>query len=123
MLSDGNYGKILSYFDRQFWSGKTDETNWNYYGRILDWYFENSVYCIDHLSIEDYFDANGGFEYSETSFFADQYGGIHGEKRLKLIQVVLNLLNASTVNQEQSQHIIRVITNVLDRDNVIVDIP
>ena len=123
MLSDGNYGKILSYFDRQFWSGKTDEENWNYYGRILDWYFENSVHCIDHLSIEDYFDANGGFEYSETAFFADQYGGIHGEKRLKLIQAVLNLLNASTVNQEQSQHIIRVITNVLDRDNVIVDIP
>ena len=123
MLTDGNYGKILSYFDRQFWSGKTDETNWNYYGRILDWYFENSVYCIDHLGVEDYFDANGGFEYSETEFFADQYGGITGEKRLKLIQAVLNLLNASTVNQEQSQHIIRVITNVLGRDNVIVDIP
>lgn len=123
MLTDGNYGKILSYFDRQFWSGKTNETNWNYYGRILDWYFENSVYCIDHLGVEDYFDANGGFEYSETEFFADQYGGITGEKRLKLIQAVLNLLNASTVNQEQSQHIIRVITNVLGRDNVIVDIP
>lgn len=123
MLSDGNFNKILIYFDRQFWSGKTDETNWNYYGRILDWYFENSVYCIDHLGVEDYFDANGGFEYSETELFADQYGGVSGEKRLKLIQAVLNLLKASTVNRDQSQHIIKVITNVLARDNVIVEIP
>lgn len=123
MLTDGNYGKILSYFDRQFWSGKTDETNWNYYGRILDWYFDNSVYCIDHLSVKDYFDANGSFNYSETEFFADQYGDIVGEKRLELIQTVLNLLKASVVNQEQSKHIISVITNVLGRDNVIVDIP
>lgn len=123
MLTDKNFGKILSYFDRQFWSAKTDETNWNYYGRVLDWYFENSVYCIDHLSVEDYFDTNGGFEYRETELFLNQYGGIAGEKRLKLIQIVLNLIKASTVNQEQSQHIIKVITNVLSRDNVIVEIP
>ena len=123
MLSDRNYGKILSYFDRQFWGGKTDETNWNYYGRILDWYFENSVYCIDHLDIEDYFDANGGFPYKEKESFADQYGSVDGENRLRLIQAVLNLLKASTVNRDQSQHIIGVIANVLARDNVIVDIP
>lgn len=123
MLSDGNFAKILSYFDRQFWSGKTDETNWNYYGRILDWYFENSVYCIDHLGVEDYFDANGGFDYNETEFYTDQYGNIAGEKRLKLIQAVLNLLKVSTVNRDQSQHIIQVIANVLARDNVIVENP
>lgn len=123
MLTDGNYGKILSYFDRQFWGGKTDETNWNYYGRILDWYFENSVYCIDYLNVEDYFDSNGGFVYGETDLFAEQYADIVGENRLKLIQAILNLLRASTVNREQSRHIIQVITKVLGRDNVIVDVP
>ena len=123
MLTDGNYGKILSYFDRQFWDGKTDETNWNYYGRILDWYFENSVYCIDYMNVEDYFDSNGGFAYGETERFAEQYADIVGENRLKLIQDVLNLLRASTVNREQSQHIIQVLTKVLGRDNVIVDAP
>lgn len=57
MLSDANYSKILNYFDRQFWSIKTDETNWQYNGIILDWYFESSVFCIDYLDISDYFTA------------------------------------------------------------------
>lgn len=123
MLTDSNYNKILNYFDRQFWSGKTDETNWNYYGLILDWYFDNSVFSIDYLNIEDYFDVNGGFSFSETKFFSDQYSDIQGLERLKLIQNVLNLLKVSTVNQEQNEHIITVITKVLERDNIKVIIP
>ena len=54
MLSDANFSKILNYFDRQFWTRKTDDTNWQYDGIILDWYFESSVYCIDYLDINDY---------------------------------------------------------------------
>lgn len=68
MLTDSNYNKILNYFDRQFWSGKTDETNWNYYGLILDWYFDNSVFSIDYLNIEDYFDVNGASLFLKQNF-------------------------------------------------------
>lgn len=118
MLSDTNYTKILSYFDHQFWDGKTDETNWHYYGIILDWYFENSVFCIDYLDVEDYFDSNGGFPFSETEPFSQQYATVEGTKRLELIQTVLNLIKVSTVNTAQSEHIITVITNVLARDTV-----
>jgi len=118
MLSDGNYSKILNYYDRQFWGRKTDETNWHYEGIILDWYFDNSVYCIDYLNIEDYFDNNGGFMFLETKTFSDQYSSLTGLKRLQLIQAILNLLNAATVNKEQSQHIITVISKVLARDMV-----
>ena len=123
MLSDTNYSKILNYFDRQFWDAKTDETNWHYYGIILDWYFDNSVYCIDYLDVADYFDSNGGFSFSETETFSQQYAAVDGLKRLELIQAVLNLIKASTVNTEQSEHIITVITNVLARDTVKVIIP
>lgn len=37
MLSDANYSKILNYFDRQFWSIKTDETNWQYIPLAIRW--------------------------------------------------------------------------------------
>lgn len=70
MLSDSNYSKILDYFDRQYWGGKTTETNWNYYGITLDWYFENSVLCIDFLDIVDYFDSNGSFAFIDTENFS-----------------------------------------------------
>lgn len=122
MLSDTNYSKVLNYFDRQFWSRKTDETNWHYDGIILDWYFNNSVFCIDYLDVEDYFDNNGGFSFSETVPFAEQYSTVSNIKRLELIQAVLNLLNASSVNQEQNQHIISVVSNVLIRDMVKVTV-
>ena len=123
MLTDVNYLKILDYFDRQFWEGKTSETGWHYYGLVLDWYFDNSVFCIDYLDVADYFDNNGGFSFSETEFLAQQYKTVDDIKRLELIQAVLNLLNASTVNREQSKHIITVITKVLSRDMIIVNIP
>ena len=121
MLSKKNYKKILDYFDRQFWTGKSDETGWNYYGLILDWYFENSVYCIDYLDVEDYFDNNGEFSFSETKHFSEQYADLNGAKQLELIQAILNLINKSTVNREQNQRIISAITNVLGRDMVKVD--
>ena len=121
MLSKKNYKKILDYFDRQFWTGKSDETGWNYYGLILDWYFENSVYCIDYLDVEDYFDNNGEFSFSETEHFSEQYANLNGAKQLELIQAILNLINKSTVNKEQNQRIISAITNVLGRDMVKVD--
>lgn len=90
---------------------------------ILDWYFDNSVFCIDYLDIADYFDNNGGFSFSETVPFSEQYVAIKGIKRLELIQAVLNLLKASTVNPEQNQHIISVISKVLTRDMVKVVVP
>lgn len=123
MLSDANYSKILNYFDRQFWSRKTDDTNWQYDGIILDWYFESSVYCIDYLDINDYFDNNGEFSFSEFVPLAEQYSAITGLKRLELIQAILNLIKASTIYVDQSQHIIAMITKVLARDAVKVTVP
>lgn len=118
MLTDVNYFKILNYFDRLYWDGKTTETNWNYYGIILDWYFDNSVLCIDYLDIADYFDDNGGFRFVDREQFSEQYGNLCAEKRLEIIQNVFNILKHSTINKEQSEHVISVVTKVLLRDNV-----
>lgn len=118
MLSDHNYSKILNYFDRQFWEGKTTETNWNYYGLVLDWYFDNSVLSIDYLDIADFFENNGGFHFVDDKYLSEQYGNIPANKRLSLLQNVFNILKYSSVNKDQNNHMIETVSNVLKRDNV-----
>lgn len=117
MLSDQSYSKILSYFDRQFWAGKTTETNWNYYGLALDWYFNNSILSIDYLDIVDFFDSNGGFVFVDDKYLSEQYENIPKNKRLLLLQNVFNILKYSSVNKGQNKHIIETVSNVLKRDN------
>jgi len=118
MLSDQNYRKILNYFDRQFWEGKTTETNWNYYGLVLDWYFDNSVLSIDYLDITDFFECNGGFTFVDDKYLSEQYENIPANKRLLLLQNIFNILKHSTVNKDQSNHVIETASNVLKRNNV-----
>ena len=118
MLSEQNYIKILKYFDKNFWEGKTTETNWNYYGLILDWYFDNSVLCLDYLDIGDFFDHNGSFEFVDDKYLSDQYGNIPSGKYLHVLENILNILKHSTVNKEQSNHMIEMVTRVLKRENV-----
>lgn len=118
MLSEQNYIKILSYFDKQFWQGKTTETNWNYYGLVLDWYFENSVLCIDYLDVADYFECNGGFSFADDKYLSEQYENISINKRLLVLQNILNILKHSVADKEHSNQIIESISNVLKRNNV-----
>lgn len=118
MISEQNYTKILNYFDKHLWDGKTSDSNWNYYGLILDWYFEDSVLCIDYMDIFDYFDHNGGFVFVDDKYFLEQYGSIPSGKYLKLIENVLNILKHTTVNKEKSNHMIEMVTRVLKRDHV-----
>lgn len=118
MLSEQNYNKILNYFDRQLWEGKTTETNFNYYGLILDWHFENSILSIDYLDIEDFFESNGGFCFVDDKYLYDQYGDVSSNKRLSILQNIFNILKHSSVNKEENNHMIETVSNVLKRDNV-----
>lgn len=118
MLSEQNYIKILNYFDKHFWDGKTTETNWNYYGLVLDWYFDESVLSIDYMDIEDFFDHNGGFPFVDDKYLAEQYNNLSIRKRVQVLENILNVLKHSTVNKEQSIHMIELVTKVLLRDNV-----
>ena len=74
--------------------------------------------CIDFLDIVDYFDSNGSFAFIDTENFSQQYGLLHGVKRLELIQNIFNILKHSTINKDQSNQAISVITKVLNRDQV-----
>lgn len=118
MLSQPNYNKILKYFDKYLWQGKTTETNWNYYGLVLDWYFENSVLCIDYLDIEDFFEQNGNFNFVEDQYLIEQYGKVPVHMRLFILGNIMNILKHSTYNKDQSKQMIKTISNVLKRDNV-----
>ncbi len=118
MLSEQNYIKILNYFDKHLWEGKTTETNWNYYGLVLDWYFDNSVLSVDYLDIADFFDHNGGFGFVDDKYLSEQYGNLPIGKCLQVLQNILNILKHSTVNKDQSNHMIEIVTKVLKRDNV-----
>jgi hypothetical protein len=118
MLSEQNYIKILDYFDKVFWERKTTETNWDYYGLVLDWYFEESVLSIDFLNVEDFFDHNGGFRYVDNKLLVEQFSNLPTKKCLKLLENILNILKHSTVNKERNTHIIELVTKVLMRDNV-----
>lgn len=118
MLSDQNYIKILNYFDRKFWEGKITETNWSYYGLVLDWYFDSSVLSVDYLDIADFFECNGEFTFVDDQYLSDQYDKISSNKHLLLLQNILNILKHSTVNKEQSEHIIETVSNVLKRNSV-----
>ncbi|MFJ2043977.1 protein kinase [Paenibacillus taichungensis] len=118
MLTEQNYIKILSYLDKHLWDGKTTQTNWNYYGLVLDWYFDNSVLSIDYLDINDFFDHNGGFMFVDSTHLSEQFGNLPTTKYLQVVENILNILKHSTVNKEQSEHMIELVTKVLKRDNV-----
>ncbi|MCD1257644.1 protein kinase family protein [Paenibacillus athensensis] len=118
MLSEQNYVKILDYFDKNLWGDKTSDSGWNYYGLLLDWYFENSVLCVDYLDINDFFDHNGGFGFVENKYLTKQYEALPADQCLKIIENILNLLKLSTIYKDQSNHMIEMVTKVLKRDHV-----
>ena len=118
MLSEQNYTKILNHFDKHFWERKTDETNWSYYGLILDWYFDQSVLSIDYIDIEDFFDCNGGFSYWDSTYLSEQYSNLPIKKCLQVLENILNILKHTSVNKEQNLHMVKVVTKVLLRDNI-----
>ncbi len=123
MLTQQTFKKILNYLDKKYWENKTDETNWNYYGLILDAHFENSVLSIDYLDICDYLDVNGNFSFVEDTGLAAQYNDISENKYLLLIQNLLNILHQSHLDKEQNVNVITRVTKVLNRENIKTIIP
>lgn len=123
MLTQQTFNKILNYFDKHYWSGKTDETNWNYYGLVIDYHFDNSVLSIDYLDINDYLDVNGNFSFVEDKYLTEQYDNVPKDKHLLLIQNILNILHHSQLDKDLNKHVITTVVNVLKRENVKVTVP
>lgn len=121
-VNNEEYIRLLDFFDKYLWDRKIGETNFNYNGLILDSYFDDSVLGIDYLNIEDYFNSNGGFNFNETEFLSEQFKDVSGDDRkLKLIENILNILKKSTYNKETSDDIISKALVFLKRNGVIVN--
>lgn len=117
MLNQDKYEQILNFFDKNFWDTKAENT-WYYEGIILDWYFDSSVLSIDFLNVEDFFYENGGFNFVDNILFVEQFKNIENDKKLKLLENVLNILKHSKVNEEHCQLILKKLSNVLMRHNI-----
>lgn len=123
MLTQQTFKKILNYLDQKYCENKTSETNWNYYGLIFDYHFENSILSIDYLDIYDYLEVNGDFSFIEDTSLAVQYSDISENRYLLLIQNLLNILYHSHLDKDQNINIIARITKVLNRENIKIIIP
>lgn len=118
MLIDKNYVKILNLLDRYFWDRKTDETNFNYVGLIIDYHFNSSILSIDYIDINDYFEENGDFKIDDCVYLSEQYGNLSDKERLKILENILNILIKSTINKSENERMVNRITEVLKRDFV-----
>ncbi|EOU1910549.1 hypothetical protein GZ981_000395 [Clostridium perfringens] len=121
MLSNKNYTRILNLLDKYLWEYKVSETGFNYTGIILDYHFESSILSIDYIDIEDFFEENGELELKECTTLIEQYETLNTEKRLRLLENILSILNLSTNNKEINQKLINRITNILKKDFVRVE--
>lgn len=113
--------KLLNFFDTYFWDRKVTETNWNYNGLVLDYNFSNSKFNEEYLDIEDFFRINGDFDYVETEMLEEQFKELDINKRLKLIENILTILENSTVEIDQSQMIINKSIQFLSRHNIVIN--
>ncbi|QUW20726.1 protein kinase [Sporosarcina sp. Marseille-Q4063] len=117
------YVKLLKYFDRILWDRKSTETGWNYNGLMLDAYFDMSILSIDYLDIEDYFDSYSNFKFNEIEYLYDQFKDINEDKRIKLIEGILNIFKHSTYNKEFSDSIFEKSIRFLKRNDIEVNNP
>jgi eukaryotic-like serine/threonine-protein kinase len=118
-----DYLKLLKHFDSILWGTKVTDTNWNFNGLMLDAYFSMSILSIDYLDIEDYFSNNGGFKFSETELLAEQFEGVNEEKRIKLIENILNVFKRSTYNKDVSEKVLSITIRFLERNSIVVNNP
>ncbi|HDX9688662.1 TPA: protein kinase [Bacillus thuringiensis] len=122
-MEQNEFKKLLKYFDEFLWAWKTSDTNWNYNGLILDIYFENSILSVEYLDIEDYFSTDYGFEYNETTLLLDQFYEVSEEKRLKVIEKVLNILKHTKQDQDVSINKLNKVIRFLERSHIKISNP
>lgn len=117
---DKKFNKILEYFDNNFFEEKVeiyrDGTMGTHYdGLNFDYYLSESIYSIDYLSIEDYFESFANITYNEQESIYSQYSELSFESRLLVVGAILTLINISTYRKELSKEITQKTLNYLNR--------
>ena len=118
-----DFVKLLKYFDSILWDRKSTETGWNYNGLILDAYFDMSILSIDYLDIEDFFDSFSDLKFNETEYLYEQFKDINEDRRIKLIEGVLNIFKHSSYNNELSDSVFGKAIGFLKRNDIEVENP
>jgi eukaryotic-like serine/threonine-protein kinase len=114
------YIELLKYFDSILWDMKTTDTNWNYYGLMLDDYLDFSILSMDYMDIEDYFSSNGGYKFSKTELLTEQFKDVNGDKRIKLIENILNIFKQSTYDKDISEMALSEAIKFLEINDIVV---
>ncbi|TQS74287.1 protein kinase [Ornithinibacillus gellani] len=119
-MNHNEYIKLLKFFDDRLWDRKVTVTNYNYNGIILDYYFEMSILSVDYLDIYDYFSSEGDFQFNDTELLTDQFGNVKEEKRIKLVENIINILELSSFDKNTSGNIVDKVVKFLERNGIMV---
>jgi len=103
--------RLFEYYDKVFFEEKVEVDSrgcmgLHYDGLNFNEYLENSVFGIDYLSIDDYFDSKAQVKYYETNSLFNQYADESLTVKLKVISAILSLINVSTYRTEMKKSII-----------------
>ena len=111
-MIESKVDELLKFWDNIFMEERVEVDGRGYYGShymglCLDEYFSNSIYDIDYLSIEDYFDAEAGVSYNERQGLYAQYGRLDLNVKIKVFGCILNLISVSSTNSDNKEGILK----------------
>lgn len=120
-MNSEDYNKLLRYLDGYLWEYKLSETNLRYLGIILDEYFDNSILSVDYLDIDDYFSEIISTDFVDDVRLEEQFLGYNDEKKLKIINAVVNILLKSSKNKVENKKIADRVIKFLKRKNIVIE--
>ena len=103
--------RLIQYIDKLFWEEKVHIINGSmgdhYDGLTFDYYFDNSIYSIDYIDVYDYFIVRTAVAIEEEKKLWDQVKDLSIDKKVLVIESILNLLNKTTYNKENNDFIVK----------------
>lgn len=107
---------LLKFLNEKLWDDKITDTGYNYCGLILDYIFDDSIFCLDYLNIEDMIKSNCGLDFKENYNLAEEYKNINDDQFIKLIETITNILLKSSYKNINTKEIGLKILKYIERN-------
>lgn len=122
-MNQDSFMRLLQFIDNKLFDYKTSDTGWNYTGLIFDYIFDNSVFAIDYLNVDDYFADKAECNIKEDERLANQLANLSSEQQIKFLESVLLLFDKTTYYKREEDNPKHKIINYLQRNgyNVIIN--